>query len=228
MWNRGIRLARGRYLTNANTDDRHRTDALELMAACLDNRPNVGLVYGDMFVTSLANETFLTARDIRLHELGNFSRLALLGEGGCGPHPMWRKALHYELGGFCEEFKVAGDYEWWLRVCEKYPLYHIPEPLSLYLKRPDSIEHRQLEVCAAEAEMIRRFYCARFGIPRNEVGRGKGPVIPRLLWRLRRSIRKRVKRCRRHRRVPNNHRRHRRQCELVDDWLSGGEFPRGT
>src|SRR5687768_12897488 len=31
-WNRGIGAAGGKYLTNANTDDRHRRDALEILA----------------------------------------------------------------------------------------------------------------------------------------------------------------------------------------------------
>ena len=31
-WNRGIRMAKGRYLTNANTDDRHESDSLEKLA----------------------------------------------------------------------------------------------------------------------------------------------------------------------------------------------------
>src|SRR5687767_7896873 len=30
-WNRGVEMARGKYLTNANTDDRHRRDAFEVM-----------------------------------------------------------------------------------------------------------------------------------------------------------------------------------------------------
>ena len=34
-WNRAIPLARGKYLTNANTDDRHRRDFMEVMAAAL-------------------------------------------------------------------------------------------------------------------------------------------------------------------------------------------------
>ena len=46
-WNRAIKIARGKYLTNANTDDRHRKDALEILANELDNNPDIALVYGD-------------------------------------------------------------------------------------------------------------------------------------------------------------------------------------
>jgi glycosyltransferase involved in cell wall biosynthesis len=57
-WNRGIKIARGKYITNANTDDRHRRDAFEQMAAVLDAQPDVALVYADVIKTATANETF--------------------------------------------------------------------------------------------------------------------------------------------------------------------------
>ena len=34
-WNRAIKVASGQFLTNANTDDRHRKDALEVMVNML-------------------------------------------------------------------------------------------------------------------------------------------------------------------------------------------------
>lgn len=192
-WNRAIGLARGRYLTNANTDDRHREDALELMARTLDERPEIALVYGDMAMSSTPNEIFATARKPHIYRFADFDRMNLLGDGRCGPQPMWRKKLHAELGGFVEEFKVASDYEWWVRVSETYPLLRIPEVLSLYLKRPDSIENRQLAVAEAETELIQKYYRARE--PRFDAAKvsqmpKKG--VARAVWKLKRSVKKRL------------------------------------
>jgi glycosyltransferase involved in cell wall biosynthesis len=191
-WNRAIGLARGHYLTNANTDDRHRADALELLARTLDEKPEIALAYGDMVLTSIPNGRFGEAADAKLFPFAPFSVTALLGEERCGPHPMWRASLHDEFGGFCEDFKVASDYEWWLRLCQKYPLHHIPEALSLYLKRPDSIEHRQLELCARETEIIRNYYCERLGVRPEDIRLKPKAAIPRFFWRLNRSIKKRL------------------------------------
>src|SRR6185295_18596123 len=58
-WNRAIGIARGRYLTNANADDRHRPDAYEILARALDEHP-VGIVYADSLLTRVENETFAT------------------------------------------------------------------------------------------------------------------------------------------------------------------------
>jgi glycosyltransferase involved in cell wall biosynthesis len=192
-WNRAIPLARGKYLTNANTDDRHRFDALEVMALALDENPEVAIVYGDMMMTEKENQTFATVKGARLFRWMNYDRAEMLGDQRCGPQPMWRKALHFELGGFCEEFKVAADYEWWLRVAEKYPLLRIAEPLGLYLKRPDSIEHRQLKICEAETEQIQQFYRARFpGFDPKKISQRPKQALPRFFWRMKRSIRKRL------------------------------------
>lgn len=40
-WNRAIKLARGSYLTNGNTDDRRCFNALEIMANYLDNNREI-------------------------------------------------------------------------------------------------------------------------------------------------------------------------------------------
>lgn len=192
-WNRAIPLARGRYLTNANTDDRHRKDALEVMARTLDARREVAIVYGDMVMTSEANRTFENPGKTRLFKWKNFSRMELLGDQRCGPQPMWRKELHLELGGFCEEFQVASDYEWWLRVAERHPLLRIPEALGLYLKRPDSIEHRQLEICEKETELIQKFYRARFPeFDPKLISQRPKAALPRFFWRMKRSVLKRL------------------------------------
>jgi glycosyltransferase involved in cell wall biosynthesis len=191
-WNRALRMAHGRYISNANTDDRHRADAYEVMAAALDNRPEVALVYGDMVLTQTPNAKLGTAPDEKLYPWAPFSVAGLLGEERCGPHPMWRRDLHYDLGGFIEEFKVASDYEWWLRLASKHPLYHIPQPLGLYLKRPESIEHRQLAICEQELESIRRYYIRALRIDPGTIRLKPKAAIPRFFWRMRRSVAKRL------------------------------------
>lgn len=92
-WNRGIRAASGEYVTTANTDDRHRSDALEVMASELDAHPEVALVYGDVFVTNFENQTFDS--HIRSGYLlrPDFSHEIMLSGCHMGPQPMWRKTI---------------------------------------------------------------------------------------------------------------------------------------
>ncbi|MEZ4701588.1 MAG: glycosyltransferase [Rhodothermales bacterium] len=140
-WNRGIRMAAGPYLTSANTDDRHRADALETMADCLDASPEIALVYPGQIDTSVPNETFATTSSKKLLDWPPYTYRELERHCIIGSQPMWRKRLHATYGLFREEFISAGDYEFWLRVGKHEPFYRHPETLGLYFRNPAGIEH---------------------------------------------------------------------------------------
>lgn len=158
-WNRAINMARGRYVTNANTDDRHRRDAFELMVKTLDALPDVDLVYGDVLITLLPNETFETTTTTDSYTWPAWDRAKLLDEG-CfiGPQPMWRRSVHDRYGGFDASYITSGDYEFWLRISQTSNFQHIAQPLGLYLARPDSIEHANETVKQRENAKIRKLY----------------------------------------------------------------------
>ncbi len=158
-WNRGIRTARGRYITNANTDDRHRSDAFEVMARILDTLPEVALVYGDLLITETENETFDSCTPVGRFEWLNWSRQDLLNQG-CfmGPQPMWRRSVHDEYGCFDDTFVTSGDYEFWLRISQTSTFLHIPAILGLYLRSAQSVEHRNRTRQQEENEKIVRLY----------------------------------------------------------------------
>ncbi len=158
-WNRGIQLAKGKYITNANTDDRHRLDAFERMANVLEAKPDVALVYADVLKTQTENETFEKCHPSGEFRWYDWDRNILLKEG-CfiGPQPMWRRSVHDRYGGFDETLVTSGDYEFWLRISQTFDFYHIRMPLGLYLVRSDSIEHRELKTKQLEDLNIRRAY----------------------------------------------------------------------
>lgn len=158
-WNRGVELAQGKYLTNANTDDRHRADALERMAETLDANPDIALVYADLLITLNENETLNACTPCGRYNWREWDRTTLLEEG-CfmGPQPMWRRTLHDVFGLFDPSFVTSGDYEFWLRVSQTHAFLHIPEVLGLYLKSPTSVEHANRERGARENAHIFRTY----------------------------------------------------------------------
>ena len=61
-WNRAIAKSNGTYITNANTDDRHRFDMLAVMADYLDTHAEIDLVYADQLISTVANDTFATTQ----------------------------------------------------------------------------------------------------------------------------------------------------------------------
>jgi glycosyltransferase involved in cell wall biosynthesis len=155
-WNRAVSLARGQYLTSANTDDRHRPDALELLTAALDAHPEAALAYADAAVTLRENETFHSFRPAVFLRAPAFDRTRLFEAAYVGPQPVWRRALHERYGLFETAFVAAADYEWWLRLAAAGETFlHVPKVLGLYLAAPSSIEHRNLRLNWTESETAR-------------------------------------------------------------------------
>mgnify|MGYP000909604212 CR=1 FL=1 len=142
-WNRAIGMAHGRYITNANTDDRHRRDAFELMVRVLENDPAVDLVYADVIITQTPHETYEQHTATGRYSWFDWDRNTLL-DNGCfiGPQPMWRRSVHELYGSFDDSYVTSGDYEFWLRISQTADFRHINQPLGLYLAHPGSIEHR--------------------------------------------------------------------------------------
>ncbi|HFD79972.1 MAG TPA: glycosyltransferase, partial [Gammaproteobacteria bacterium] len=155
-WNRAIGMARGRYLTNANTDDRHRPDALERMARVLDEHPDVSLVYANCAVTAVPNCTFHDAPVQGYFRWPEHDARHLFSVCYVGPQPMWRRSLHDRYGAFDADMRVAGDYEFWLRLAPHEKFLHVPEDLGLYLCSADSVQHKYAEEAARETLLARQ------------------------------------------------------------------------
>ncbi|MDY7049133.1 MAG: glycosyltransferase [Microcystis panniformis WG22] len=165
-WNRAIKLARGSYITNGNTDDRHCFNALEIMANYLDNNREISLVYADQLITTIKNDTFATTPALKHWNWPNYS-YQQMRQGCCvGSQPMWRKMLHDKYGYFQENFRCAGDYEFWLRIGsqgEKMAL--IPEILGLYYLNLEGLEH------GSNGQALEEHYqvCKIYEIPHPEI-----------------------------------------------------------
>jgi tetratricopeptide (TPR) repeat protein len=158
-WNRGIKAATGKYITTANTDDRHRKDAFEQMVNVLEERSDMALVYADVIKTETENETFEHCTAVGAYHWYDWDRNILL-EKGCfiGPQPMWRRSVHDDYSYFDESLVSSGDYEFWLRISQSYNFFHIRMPLGLYLIRPDSVEHVEKGTKLREDAKIRIMY----------------------------------------------------------------------
>jgi glycosyltransferase involved in cell wall biosynthesis len=154
-WNRGIALATGRYLTNANTDDRHAPTAFEKLASYLDDRPAIGVVYATTAITDIENQRFEVAPRTGKFKARKFDRRRLFWDCLPGPQPMWRKELHNKFGLFDESFEVAGDYEFWLRISRGVQFGHIPECLGVFLASSGSLAHSSNTRTELEAESAR-------------------------------------------------------------------------
>ncbi|NPV87544.1 MAG: glycosyltransferase [Anaerolineae bacterium] len=113
-WNRGVKMARGLYITTANTDDAHRADALEMMTAALETYPQADLAYCDYVWVSQPNAVADSSVIRRvIHPPYQPSHALFYCILGC--HPVWRRRVFDKLGLFDTSYQVLGDYEFYLR-----------------------------------------------------------------------------------------------------------------
>lgn len=159
-WNLALKLARGEYVTVFSTNDRLRKDAHEILARTLDRNPEVGLVYGDSIITHTPHETFERHTPVGAFRWPEYSFEDLLNNCRVGPHPMWRRSVHAVVGEFDERYAALGDQDFFIRVAERYPLLHIPEPTGLYWMSPEGLSN-QADVTTPELAEIRAKYRAR-------------------------------------------------------------------
>lgn len=153
VWNLCATLASGRYLTNANIDDRRAPQHLGELTALLDAKPELAMASSGLRVGEMPNlrweesrglaEWFtddvperFSARDLVIQQQGGNFRSRNL------PHcmPVWRRELHARHGMFDEmQFGPSADWEFWLRCGVRGEHFgHVPRALGLFLRSPSS------------------------------------------------------------------------------------------
>lgn len=146
--NRGMALARGRYIALLDHDDLWAPDKLRRQVEVLEARPEVGLV-----ITGIGHLE-QDGRPRRKFPTGPSSRFYQLFVKGFGPTPsaaMIRRSVIERAGGFDERFGSAGldDHEFWPRIAQHCEIALIDEPLTFHrhgrIKPPEiQLEHRTL------------------------------------------------------------------------------------
>jgi O-antigen biosynthesis protein len=135
-WNRGISLAKGEFITNANCDDRLKHDALERLATKLMQNPKAGFAYADFKITTKENETFQANHALEVTSRPPYELNALLENCITGSQPVWRRSLHNSVGMFDICYASAADYDFFIRCSNTADGISIDEPLGLVFISP--------------------------------------------------------------------------------------------
>lgn len=107
-----------------DADDYWQPEKLSKSVAKFLEHPEIfGAVYTDNY--TINEQTGITSREFR--ESFDYNRLLQhnMVHSGC---VISKKALQ-TVGVYDEEMRVAEDYDLWLRIAERFMIYHIPEPL---------------------------------------------------------------------------------------------------
>ncbi len=157
-WNRAIGEARGEYLTNANTDDRHAPHALEVLADTLDAHPDALLAYGDGWI----NRTDQVLPFDKAPREEDFTTPAFFAPAlalyySYGFQPLWRASVHDRIGVFDGAYKAAGDWDFGLRLALTGKAVHVPRRLGVFYAGGESISYRD-DTMAKESQQVSNRY----------------------------------------------------------------------
>lgn len=161
-WNVAIREASGEYLISASTNDILAEDACERLMRVLDENPEVALTYGTVLMTPNPHETFDDCTVSSAYIWKPYSPSLHYLEWQGGPHAMWRRSVHDEIGLFDESFTALGDQDMWFRIGERFGVLPIGKVTSLHWVTPDSLSN-ELDRAEREGQKIRVRYSERYG-----------------------------------------------------------------
>lgn len=159
-WNMAISLSSGTYITNTNLDDLRRADSLETQSSALDALPYVDVVYQDFYYTFDRDLCFedIAAAGIT-SDLPPVSAYSLLQFNSPHNAPMWRRAIHTQVGEFDTSFKSAGDYDFWLRCAMRGKnFFKTNDPHVAYFVNPEGLSTRRDTRGVEESQRITRRY----------------------------------------------------------------------
>ena len=136
--NLAVGEAKGEWIRLWSQDDVMKPTCLQTESEFISSRPEIGMAYcavdiidenGRVTLPSPFDPTpdvvtpDLAAQIMFFHGsiAGNIANVGL------------KKSALIEVGMFCEDMRISGDFDMWVRVAEKHPIGHINEPL-IYLR----------------------------------------------------------------------------------------------
>jgi glycosyltransferase involved in cell wall biosynthesis len=130
--NRGLGLARGRYVARMDQDDVSLPTRLEKQVAFLEQRPDIDVI-GTWADKIDAHGHIIGRHRASVTDYGEF--VGQLSLGQCGilhPSTLFRRHVVVDAGSYDASFAPAEDYELWVRLAlRRHAAYNIPEVLFL-------------------------------------------------------------------------------------------------
>ena len=169
QWNKAVRLAQGKYVWIAESDDYAHARLLERLVALLDSDPAVAYAYcrswritegdqrdgfGDFYLTYLDASRWTTdycadghdeCRDYFIHQN------AVPNASGV----VFRRDIYERVGGADESLRLCGDWKLWAAMALTGKVAYVAEPLNFFRFHEESMRNKSVIDSRDVAERLR-------------------------------------------------------------------------
>lgn len=132
--NTGVEASKGKYILFLDSDNKIRTDYIDIGINIFDAHADVGVVYG--------NAAFFGTTSIAQFHPAEFDMVKILYSNYIDMCSLVRRKVWQEVGGLDEDRRLIGheDWEFWIRIGKtKWRFFHINHVLFDYRIRTDSL-----------------------------------------------------------------------------------------
>ncbi len=130
----GLQNAHGEYLTWMQADCWYQPRAIELLVQYLDKHADVDLVYAPYANVDEDGQPLGDGYTAPVDDL--------IDHNCVGMYHLWRRRVTEAVGGFDVNTYLAEDYEYWLRIAQRFKLAYftdLPEPMYYYRFHRDAL-----------------------------------------------------------------------------------------
>ena len=133
--NRGFALARGEYLTWTSDDNMYGENAIARMVEAMQQR-KCDFVYADYYHFSDLDEA---GRPLEIRHQRLADTLQLEKGNHIGACFMYTRVVYEAVGEYDPELFLVEDYDYYMRIAQRFRICHIAEPLYYFRRHDDAL-----------------------------------------------------------------------------------------
>ena len=142
--NTGFALASGAYLTWTSDDNYYAPDAIERMTRFLERYPGIAFVYSSFYVVDETGH----GRPLRIQRAQ--PPADLVRQNSVGACFLYTRQVYWEVGAYNSSATLVEDYDYWVRVSQRFRMQRIVAPLYYYRYHDQSLTSRHSREDVAE------------------------------------------------------------------------------
>ncbi len=151
--NKGLKIATGDILAYLNSDDTYERDTFKIISKYFLSHPKVQFVYGHGKLIDPSGKKIGMYNDFQ----ADFDTL----HGSCPisqPTAFWSREIFEKIGFFDKSFHYTMDYDYWVRVSQKFSMVYLNEVLANTRIHPAAKTSSQTQKLYADAIRVQNKY----------------------------------------------------------------------